>query len=156
MCLFNNLFGWKKPIKEEICKVDLRATHCRSRKVRVPGSDDDHATIAVSAYCIANLIAAIHTHPRNGDWWWEMQYKLREAHEAIGSPRLVDNESNLWEFSPATNVFKITSHHAGTVWIDGPPKLKQVIADEYWTCERCDYVSLDTWANCSNCHHPKS
>ena len=95
--------------------------------VIVEGSGDPHATIAVSAYFISNMLSAIHRHPQSGDWWWELQYKLREAHEAIGGPSLIDNENREWAFTdaePGGMIFTVVRHHNGTEWVDGPPQLQ--------------------------------
>lgn len=95
----------------------------KCHRVDVEGCEDPHATVALSAYHIANMLSAIHQHPSNGDWWWDVQYKLREAHIAIGEPELYDNEGRHWEFTdgtPGGMLFTVIRHHNGTEWIDGP------------------------------------
>lgn len=107
----------------------LRETHCHSKRVRVPGSSSPHATVALSAYYLAHLLRAIYSSPRNGDWWWEIQYKLREAHLALHEPKLLDNDLNEWEWisdsaGGGEALWHIARHWCDGVCIEGPPRMQ--------------------------------
>lgn len=82
----------------ELFVPDLRETYCHSKRVRVPGCGDHHATVDLSAYLIVHLIAALHGRKNTGDWHHQLPAMLREAHETIGSPKLVDNDDVEWSW----------------------------------------------------------